>query len=415
MKGFRFNYRDLFRAPRVAFSMQRIWVSGIGLLAGYLIYLVVTYLAMAVGGVSLSNVWFRYGLLPCAFAESLPWYAMYIYWIGVLLFLAVILLTNTAVSRVVYMVLRDELFYTWTQAYRFALKKWISVLGAMLTFLFMIAFFVIGALIMGYLGRIPYVGEIGTTLLTLPYIFAALLLLFISIVFVVGLFFVPAIIATSDEDALGGVFQSFSITFNQPWRLIVYTLIIGVLKAVGVFLFAAALKISYRIFIALFTVGMGEKLVQIKEYALALLDRAFPAMYGFFQALPQGLGNYVYLTHPHVLQNLPGTYVVSGYIFAFFLILLAGIVVAYGAAIGNAGLTIIYVILYKLHEDENLLEREDEELKEEEEEEEEESKEDEEQEDEEAEEDENFEEESESGEESSETDSDQEDEEKEEK
>ncbi len=412
MKGFRFNYRDLFRAPRVAFSMQRIWVSGIGLLAGYLIYLVVTYLAMAVGGVSLSSVWFRHGLLPCAFAEALPWYAMLIYWIGVLLFLAVILLTNTAVSRVVYMVLRDELFYTWTQAYRFALKKWISVLGAMLTFLFMIAFFVIGALIMGYLGRIPYIGEIGTTLLTLPYIFAALLLLFISVVFVVGLFFVPAIIATSDEDALGGVFQSFSITFNQPWRLIVYSLIIGVLKSVGVFLFAAALKISYRIFIALFTVGMGEKLVQIKEYALALVDRAFPSMYGFFQALPMGLGNYVYLTHSHALQNLPGTYVISGYIFAFFLILLAGTVVAYGAAIGNAGLTIIYVILYKLHEDENLLEREDEELKEEEEEEEE-SKEEEEEQEEELEEDESSREEDESGEESSKTDSDQENEEEE--
>ena len=370
MKGLHFNYRDLFRAPRVAFSVQRIWVSGVGLLVGYLVYLVVSYLALVVGGHHLSAIWFKYGLLPCAFAEPLPWYGVLIHWIGILLFLAIMLLTNTAVSRVVYMVLRDELFYTWTQAYKFALKKWVSVLGAMLTFLFMIAFFVIGALIMGFLGRIPYVGEIGTTLLTLPYIFAGLLLFFIVIVFVVGLFFVPAIIATSDEDALGGVFQSFSITFNQPWRLVVYTSIIAVLKAVGVFLFAAALKIAYRIFIGLFTVGMGEKLVQIKEYALQLLDKAFPSMYGWMQALPQGLGNYIYLTHHHVAAALPGTYVVSAYIFAFFLIILAGTVVAYAGAIGNAGLTIIYVILYKLHEDENLLEREDEELKEEEEEEE---------------------------------------------
>ena len=118
--------------------------------------------------------------------------------------------------------MRNELFYTWSQAYKFALKKWISILGTYLTFILMIAFFVIAALVMGLIGRIPFVGELGTTILTLPYILTALLLFFISLVFGVALFIAPAVIATSDEDALGGVFQSFSITFNQPWRLLVY-------------------------------------------------------------------------------------------------------------------------------------------------------------------------------------------------
>jgi len=369
MKALHFNFRDLFRAARIAFSLQRIWVNGIGLLAGYLIFLVVSYLGLLISGYNFSYLRGKFGLLPCAFALRAPWYTQAIYILGLLFFLAIIFLTNTAVARIVYMVLRDELFYTWTQAYKFAFKKWVSVLGAMLTFIFIIALFVVGALIMGLLGRIPVIGELGTALMIIPYIFASLLLFFVIIVFGIGTILIPAIIATSDEDALGGVFQSFSVTFNQPWRLLVYSTIVGILEIVGIFLFAAAIKVSYRIFIGLFSIGMGEKFVQIKSHALHLLDRAIPVLNGWLQALPGDIGSYIYFSTPHpAMANLPGTYVIAAYIFAIFFLLIGGAVLAYGEATGNAGMTLIYIILYKLHENENLLEREDEELKEEEEE-----------------------------------------------
>jgi hypothetical protein len=67
---------------------------------------------------------------------------------------------------------------------------------------------------------------------------------------------------------------------------------------------------------------------------------------------------------------MSGVMVVSGYILGLFLLFLGGVVVVYGEAIWNAGITIIYVILYKHQENESLLEREDEELMEEDEEEE---------------------------------------------
>jgi len=268
------------------------------------------------------------------------------------------------------MTLRDELFYTWSQALKFAWKKWISSLGAMLTFLFIIAFFVIGGLVMAFIGRIPFVGEIGTVLFTIPYIFAALLLFFISLSFGVALFFVPAILATSDEDALGGVFQSFSITFNQPWRILVYLSLLGGIYVLGLFLFAVVMKISYYIFMTLFSLGMGDKITQVQQQALHLLDKALPAVYTWAYSLPGSLGEWIYLNNPHpIVADMPFTIVLSGYIFGIFLLFLAGVVLAYGEAIVNAGLTIIYIILYKLQEKESLLEREDEELKEEEEEE----------------------------------------------
>ena len=365
-----FNFKDLFRAPRLAFSFQRIWINALGLAVGYAIYLIFTYVSLLASGYSFTTIWSQQGLLACGFSFAQPWYGRLIAGIGSLLFLIVVLITNTAVSRAVYMVLRDEFFYTWSQAFKFAIRKWASVLGAYLTFAFMIAFFIIGALIMGLIGRIPYVGEWLNFLLTIPYFFAAVLLAFIVVVTGVGLFLVPAIIATSDEDAMGGVFQSFSMTYNQPWRLGIYGAIVAVLEAVSLVVFAAVVKIGYKVFAFLFTIGMGEKFVKVKETGLAWLNHSVPVLRSWVDALLGPLAKYVYLTQPHAIMADNWSLQVAAFLFTVFLILIGGVVIAYGEAVGNAGLTLLYVDLYKIQEDENLLEREDEELKEEEEEEE---------------------------------------------
>jgi hypothetical protein len=236
----------------------------------------------------------------------------------------------------------------------------------MIIFIFIIAFFVIAALVMGFIGKIPFIGELGTALLTVPYIFASLLLLFIIISFIVALFFVPAIIATSDEDALGGVFQSFSITYNQLWRIILYYLLLLLIYFLGVFIFALVLKTAYKIFISLFTLSMGGKMLALQEQALHVVDRSLPVLYGWLHSLPFNLGETVYLTSQHPMgSGESGTMILSGYLLGIFLLFFGGIVLAYGEALWNSGLTITYIILYNKQEKENLLEREDEELKEE--------------------------------------------------
>lgn len=365
-----FDYRDLFRAPRLAFSAQRIWINWLGLGAAYLIYLIFTYLSLLVAGRPLAKIWAKFGLMPCTLAVHAPWFSTLIYLVGVALAIAVILLVNTAVCRAVYMTLRDEFFYTWRQAYRFAFKKWVSILGAILTFLFMIAFFVLGALFMGLLGRIPYLGELGNTLLVIPYLFAALLLIFIALAFGVGLVLLPAIMATSDEDAVGGVFQSFSTTFNQPWRLVLYGAIASVMEVVAFFVAALATKWAYLVFSGLFSVGMGRKFRVLSETALHMVNRSFPELRDWLELLFGRASEWIYFSHGHPALASGGYALFVAGLFALFLILMGGAVLAYAEATGNAGLTLLYIILYKKQEDENLLEREDEELKEEEEEEE---------------------------------------------
>ena len=46
----RFDYRDIFRSARLAFSFQRIWIQFVGLLYGYLGYIILTYLSLLIDG-----------------------------------------------------------------------------------------------------------------------------------------------------------------------------------------------------------------------------------------------------------------------------------------------------------------------------------------------------------------------------
>ncbi len=365
MKELHFDFRDLFRAPRIALSLQRIWINGLGLLVAYLFYLIISYLSLAISGYNLSDIWFQYGLLPCAFSKDLPWYGSVVNYLGILITIAIIFMTNIAVSRVVYMTLRDELFYTWSQGFKFAIHKWVSILGAYLTLIFMIAFMIVAAIVIGFIGRIPFVGEIGTALFTVPFIFGAILLLFTIIVFGAGIFFIPAIIAVSDEDALGGVFQSFSITFNQWWRLIIYGAIVAILEIAAFVILAGVIKISFLTFTTIFSWGMGDKILEFSHYSLHLFDQSVPAMFGWMHALPAHLGDWIYLTDHHLpLGSISAGNTIAAYIMTIFLLFISGAVLAYGEATGNAGLVLTYIIIFKKHEGESLLEREDEELKE---------------------------------------------------
>lgn len=357
-----FNYRDIFHAPRIAFRFQRIWINGIGLLTGYIFYLIFTYASLLIDGTGLAEAWERYGLLACNFNQLQHWYSCIVFLIGSAAFFAIFLLTNTAVSRVAYMELRREFFYSWTQAFRFAFGKWASTLGAMLTFLFMVGLFAVGAMVMGFIGRIPVIGELGTFLLTIPYILAALLLLFIIIVAFIGVFLVPVIIATSDEDALGGVFQSFSITNNQPWRLLVYSLLTGVLEFAGIITLVFFLKKAFSLLCALFAVGMGEKFAKITEQGFYLIDKSLPQLYVWMEHLFGTFTSQIYLSFHHAQLTLSASENIAAYIFVIFLLLIGGSAITYGEAIRNAGFTILYVDLYKIQEGENILEREDEEL-----------------------------------------------------
>jgi len=359
MHQIRFDVREILRSPRLALSLQRIWIQFLGLTTGFLGYLFFTYLGFITSGVGLSSGWKKYGLLPCLFPESPNWYSMVIYLIGVIWLVAIYLIASTAVSRATYMVLKENHFYSWVEATRFALKKTASILLSPIAILLIIVLFLAGGAVVGLVGKIPFVGEFGITIFTIAWYFAALVVVFMVIILVVVMIQVPAIIATTNEDAFEVVFQSFSLTWAQPWRLILYEFVSMAMAAIGLLVFAYISKKAYIIMDRVFSNAMGEDFINIAAQGMYILNVWLIHSIAWVNSILGDFSGAVYFSNEFNPLSLPGYQYVASYIFAIWMLIIGGIIFSYGLASFNVGNTLSYIILRKKKDDENLLERRD--------------------------------------------------------
>ena len=366
-----FNFKDLFRSARLAFSIQRIWINFFGLAMGYSLYLILTYLSFFSAGESLLAMWDRFGLFPCLFSIGGPWYSYIIYIFAVIVLVTFFLITNTAVSRAIYMNLKGETFYTWKEAFKFAFKKISSIIGAPVAIIGIMIFFAIGAVVMGLIGKIPYAGEFITAFLTLFYMGSGLFIFFLSLVLIVALFFVPAIIATTNEDGFEAVFQSFSIATGQPWRIIGYGVVVCVIEILAFVLMAFSVKEAWNIYALIFHYAMGEKFAEIGQQALYYVQYPLAISRNWMEfAFGDWVGSFYFSKDFISVTGMSFWAEICSYIFAVFMLVIGGLVVSFAEATGNAGLTLMYLVMRKKHDGENLLERKDEEEEDEDEEEE---------------------------------------------
>ncbi len=366
MDNFYFNYKDLFKAPRMAIGPQRIFLATFGIIIAHLVYLIFTYFSIMLGGFSIGAIWSRFGLFPCTYGWSLPFYSYLLYWIGLLLTGYFLLLMNTAVSRAAYMHLRENLFYTYRQALTFTKNKALSVAGTYITFVVLILPFIIGAIIMALIGRIPWFGELLNAFATLPYIFAGMVLVFFTLSFFVSFFFGPVIISTSEEDGFGAAVQSLHLTWGQPWRLILYGIIIIALEIFGILFFAFTLKIGLIIYSVLF-MPLMHSLAPMLNNALRLVQLSLGSIHEWIVSLLGPTGSklfYLKENYAALQLHLHLSTVVSSYVVYFFLLLAGYMTIGYGEAIANTAMVISYVIFDRKLTDTNLLTRKDSEIEE---------------------------------------------------
>ena len=364
MVAMRFDYRDLFRAPRIAFSFQRLWIQFLGILAGYGGYVVLTYLAFLLAGANLGVAWSSYGLVPCPIGMPLPWHSKILFALGVVFLVYACLVTSTAVARAAYMHLKGNNFYTWKEAVRFALKKKGGAVAATPIAILVILFFVaLGGVVVGLFGRIPWgIGDVlgvGISLFTPLWYAASLFLVFLALALGVSLWLTPAVLATTDDDAFEGIFQSFSTLASQPWRLIVYGGIIKVLSLAGFLVLAFFAKQAWVVMTRVLAFGMGDKWADISYAASYQLQNwIYPAI-EWLRALPSNL-SWAYLVPQEIIgTELPAVATVSAIVTAVFLVVIGTVVLAYPLAIFNTGSTLLFLALKKKKDDENLLERKD--------------------------------------------------------
>ncbi len=363
MKKFYFDVRDIFRAPRLALCGKKMVVQFLGFLIGYVGYLVLTYVAYLSQGASLSGIWGSYGLFPVYQFLFDAWYSQIIFVIGLLFMLACWLLSSAMVAKITYEQLKGDTFYSKGDAWKFITKYWKPVLLSPFSLAVFFAVLVIAGIVVGLVGKIPYVGEWGLAIFyVFPIFVVAIFAVYLLVILLVSILLVPAIVATTKEETFETTIQSFSTIWNQPWRYILYTLLLGFIAKMGVFVLGYFCYLAITLINWSCSVLMGNKLGDIFLDALNYL-RLKEGVIGFLTTLYPG-SELSYLTDTSMFgfsilwrYNLPWSYKLSAFIIGISLVLVFFAVLSYGLTIVSTGQTLIYITLRKKKDDENLLEK----------------------------------------------------------
>ncbi len=372
MKTLHFDIRDIFRTPRLALSGKKIWVHFIGLFSGWAIYSILTYVALLANGQTLTEIWKTHYFFPCLLNTGLPvaWYAWVISGIGFVIWILIFILASLAVSRITYKQLKGDEFFSSGDSFKYVKKHGAAAIMGPASIILIIAFFIIMAIIAAWISKWPVLDIIFFGLPYLLYFVVSTFVVYTAVVFVVSFLLAPSIVGTAEEDTMETVFQSYSTLWSQPWRLVIYEAIVGGLSLVATFIYGYALIFGYKLINFVFGTRwlMDGKLSRIMEqassYIFGIHSPLTPAISKFFNLFtPASLG----ITKPLFLTT---TDTITTVLVCIALFIISGTVFAFLLTNISVGQSLIYVILRKKKDDENLIERKDEdELKEEEEEE----------------------------------------------
>lgn len=356
-----FDIRDVFRAPRLALSGKKIMIQFFGLLTGYLGFLILTYIAHLLSKMSLSDIWESYRFFPLSDFSFTNWYSWLIFIIGVVFLVFCWLLASAAVGKVTYEQLKGDEFYSAKDSVKFLKKHGQTVLASPLFLVGVALILIIGGIIIGLLGKIPYVGELGIGVFFAVPIFAvALVSVYVIFILAFSFLLAPAIVATTKEDIFETIVQLFSTIWSQPWRYFLYTGVILTLAKIGAFVLGYFVYRSVQLVYWSCGIFMSVKLTDITDEAFSYVT--FPDwFFKFFANIFPGINFRFHLPETGWQGFLSWSESISAFLIGITLILLVFGVLSYALSTLSTGQTITYIILRKKKDEENLLERKTEE------------------------------------------------------
>jgi hypothetical protein len=356
-----FNYKDVFRAGRLGFSAKKMWVVFLGLLIAYVGYAILSYLSYIVTGIEIAEIWETYRLVPM-YPINLPWYSWILWVIGLLWWIVTALLTGVAVSKITYEQLKGDEFFEIKEAIKFALKSGKSaILAPFVLILFIIALVVMG-IILALITWIPFFGQLFFTVMAIPAFAVCLFIIYLGIVTIVSLIIGPSIVGETGNDTFDTLFESFSVVNDQPWRFIIYEilLLIVIIIGVGILGFFSA----KAIFLGQDVIGL---VVPVEKLDNILTNAAYYVQIIIPPFLPDSwhdmLTNYIeWIGMPNLLY--PTDYAtayeswagaISSFVLGIIYYLIVLFVMSLGGAIFWSGNTLIFTVLVKKKDDKNLL------------------------------------------------------------
>jgi hypothetical protein len=361
---FYFDCRDVFRTGRLGFRGKKMMMHFLGLMLGYLIYEVLTYLSLISSGM-VKLFWQNYGLRPVFFVAgklttALPTATVIVMAIGVFIWLIIYYLFSTAVAKVSVEELRGDDFYSMKEALKFAGKHWKSVYITMLALIGIFIFCLFWPSLMGLLDLIPGVEQAAehfgtpvTTFLTIPVYFIGLFMVLLVFAFLFGLFFIPPIVAVTGADPFETIYQMFSTIWNQPWRLVIYEILLIFVKVLAFVVFAI-FSVAGMCMAFLPSALLAK---QSSYYFADVIARSLTwiGAGSLIESIP------VLSTKATLGTPMPWTLDVSTFLLSASMIMIVAIVLSYLLSMESCGYTILYVILRRKTSDENMLEVEEDE------------------------------------------------------
>ena len=365
-----YDFRDIFRSPRLALSGKKIWIFIVGNIGGFILYWILSYLSISLSGISFNNALAQYGLYPCLYGNEAEWYSWLIYYAGILAWVLTILFSSTAVSRVTLKQLKGNDFFSSGDAWSYVFKHWHAIVFSPVAVTLIIAFFILFAAVFAFICTIPVIGEFLFSVPYVIYFFGSVFTIYSLIVLFVSILYTPSIVAVYEEDTMGTVFNSYSITIGHAWRIVLYHLLLLPLLVLGLEIFSwfSMNSIGFINYIFGCEWFMGAKLTNITNYAYSLVCPQWmcDAVNSLRNQLLDLLGVYFYLPSifPVDCTILP-TAISSTETFAstllsvsYFLIGLS--IISYGLSILSVGETLMFVIFKKISDDDDILSRKDE-------------------------------------------------------
>jgi hypothetical protein len=357
----------MFRAPRLALG-RRMLVILEALLASYGVLLLFSYIALLIDGQAFGSIWTSYHLLPPLFVVPVSGLvAKLVFYLAYAFMFIATYLGFTAVAKITIKEFKGDLFYSSKDGWSWAMKHWFPVFFGPLAIAIVIAFFVVLAIIFGWLAQWPVLDIIFYGLLFAIFLPTGIFLAYSLVSFVVGAIMSPSIVACAEEDTMGSMFGAYTLLWNQPMRLLSYLGILAVLAFLGYHIFGLFVLSGFKLLEMVFGLDwlMGGAFVAIKEVGVGLFG-AYDFLPSYFQ-VPNCLAVLfdASATGTSVTQSITGVLVGVVSLIAYLAI------PAYGLATIATGLAIEFIVLTKYKDDDDLIKRKDEDERAEEEEEEE--------------------------------------------
>ncbi|RLG11317.1 hypothetical protein DRN73_05660 [Candidatus Pacearchaeota archaeon] len=347
--------KDIFKSLKYGFSVKKIWMFVIGWIVGLGGYAVLTYIASLISGYSLKEIWHvgRYIPIPKLDGISLntPGYILWI--VGIIWFIVVMAFTFVAVAKVTFEQLRGDEFYAIKDAFSFAFKEGKGVILAPLSIAIVILILIIAGIILGYIMKIPYVGEILFFIFAIPVIFVSYLIVYLAISFVVSLLYSAGVIGSSGADTFDTLFEIFSTINEQFFRWLWYSILTLFCMVIGGGLFSSATVFAWKI--PLLVLGKVTP-----KYAF-LMKKAIGYLPVHLQAILPSVFN---ITANPVKDVV--TLKIVGFLMGLILYLWIFVLISYPMSIGTVGTVINFLIVAKKKDDIDYLSQQEEEEEEEE-------------------------------------------------